>query len=398
MRDRPAAARAPAEAVAGLLEEGFLVNDTSARTVRFLPPAGDRRGGPRRPRGGAAAGCCRRWWRRDEPPGGRRRARRGVARPDRGRRRDGPGQPAPVPRLPAGHARAGAADRHGQGRSSPETASRLVAGRPIDIEYDDPNGVVAVQETIGPPGTIFDHGVADGDPITLTLPAPGAVTMTAKYFVNSSNPGCAYSFSYTLQRRGGRPRPRRHRGDARVQPRAGATTSRSCRASATSTAWPPRRASPSAAAGRRRVVPLTALLHIGAQPAQAPFGVVTDPAVGRGRPVRHEVASGLGPGRAAVVREHGSPYPNEGDRFLAAEILTKKPTPLLGSRSSQGTRAVGSLRFYTAWKPAERPLPQGVGHGHRGRLRARALQAPAALHRARVPWLAAPAMREIVTG
>ena len=58
---------------------------------------------------------------------------------------------------------------------------RLVAGRPIAIEYDDPNLTVSVQSTAGPPGTVV--GIDDGDAVELTLPAPGRVALTAAYHV-----------------------------------------------------------------------------------------------------------------------------------------------------------------------------------------------------------------------
>ena len=68
-------------------------------------------------------------------PGGRRRARRGVARPDRRVARHGPERARCSPTVAPGTPVAAAARRHGhpRGRRLP---ARLVAGRPIDIEYE----------------------------------------------------------------------------------------------------------------------------------------------------------------------------------------------------------------------------------------------------------------------
>jgi hypothetical protein len=49
---------------------------------------------------------------------------------------------------------------------------RIVAGRPFSIEYDDPALVTAVQQTIGPPGTVIRDDI--GGLVELTLPSPGA--------------------------------------------------------------------------------------------------------------------------------------------------------------------------------------------------------------------------------
>ena len=73
--------------------------------------------------------------------------------------------------------------------------TRLVAQRPIDIQYDDPNLTVSVQSTSGPPGTVVQSD--DGNFVTLTVPAPGRIAFTAAYYLTRDGT-CTHSFTYEL--------------------------------------------------------------------------------------------------------------------------------------------------------------------------------------------------------
>ena len=231
-----------------------------------------------------------------------------------------------------------------------------MAGRLIDIEYDDPTGTVAVQETIGPPGTIFDAGIADGEFVTLRLPAAGAVPMTAKYFVNSGNATCAHSFTFTLQVETGdlvpagigvtRPFSSRGGNEFRKLPRNGDFDGS---APAPGLAF--------ACGGSQAVVPLTALLHFERNLRRRPSASSPTLRLDVPDPCASTTRAASVPG-ARLRYVNSSRYENEDERLFAAEILTKEPRRFW-LEMFQGTHAVGSLRFYTAWKPQSGRFPKG---------------------------------------
>ena len=251
-----------------------------------------------------------------------------------------PGTPAPPPPTVAAHL------------SAVGSPARLVAGRPIDIEYDDPNLAVTVQSTTGPPGTVVQSD--DGDAVTLTLPAPGLITLTAQYLVLRGGT-CTFPFTYTLD-----VTP----GDL-VPAGVGATRGFSPRGGFTFTKLPrfgdfdglkPAAGLVFRCDGAKAPVPLSLVLsaerRLARRPSEASPSIrldVPDPCTTRTTRV-----VGLG----ARLWFVNTDRPDEGERFLAVEVTTTAPTRYW-ARFAQDVRPLGSLRFYTAWKPQNGRFPKG---------------------------------------
>lgn len=91
---------------------------------------------------------------------------------------------------------------------SPRFPDRVIAGRPFTIEYDTTLGV-AVQDTLGPPGTTFDGDDPTGGLVTPTVPAPGPAAFTVRYYALSGTPACVQSTTFTVDVELGDPLPAR---------------------------------------------------------------------------------------------------------------------------------------------------------------------------------------------
>jgi hypothetical protein len=230
--------------------------------------------------------------------------------------------------------------------------ARLVAGRPISIEYDDPNLVVGVQSTTGPPGTVVLDDI--GDSVTLTVPAPGQVTMTADYYV-VRNGTCTFPFTYTLGVTPGDLVPAGVGVTRGFSPRGGFSFAKLPRFGDFD------QLKPSTGLvfrcdGAKAPVPLSLVLHAERRLARRPGPAsptvrldVPDPCTTRTTRV-----VGLGVRLWFVNNDH----PDEGERFFAVEVTTKAPTRFW-AQFAQDARLLGSFRFYTAWKPQNGRFPSG---------------------------------------
>ena len=80
----------------------------------------------------------------------------------------------------------------------PGSPERIVAGRPFTIEYD--SNQVAVQDTVGPPGTTFSSNDATGGLIAPTVPAAGPAVFTVRYtdIAATAATACTQSASFTV--------------------------------------------------------------------------------------------------------------------------------------------------------------------------------------------------------
>lgn len=286
-----------------------------------------------------------------------------------------PGTPAPAPPTVAAHL------------SAVGSPARLVAGRPIDIEYDDPSLTVAVQSTTGPQGTVVQDDI--GDFVTLTLPAPGQVTMRADYYV-VRNGTCTFPFTYTLD-----VTP----GDL-VPAGVGATRGFSPRGGFTFTKLPrfgdydglkPAAGLVFRCDGAKAPVPLSLVLAAERRLARRPGE--TSPTIRLDVPdpctTRTTRVVGLGVRLWFVDNDR----PDEGERFLALEVTTKVPTRFW-ARFAQEARSLGSLRFYTAWKPQNGRFPSGwVMAPEAGFERARCRRPPPLTGLGFRPWKLPPCPR-----
>jgi len=251
-----------------------------------------------------------------------------------------PGTPAPAPPTVEAH------------RASVGSPERLVAGRPLSIEYDDPNLTVAVQSTTGPPGTVVD--LDDGDAVTLTLPAPGQVTMTAAYYV-LRNGTCTFPFTYTLDVAPGDLVP------AGVGAARGFSSRGGYRFAKLPRFGDADPLKPSAGLvfrcdGAQAPVPLSLVLHaerrLPRRPSEASPSVrldIPDPCTTKTTRV-----VGLGARLWFVSHDRF----DEGERALAVEITTKAPTRFW-MRVAQDARSLGSMRFFTEWKPQNGRFDRG---------------------------------------
>jgi hypothetical protein len=82
---------------------------------------------------------------------------------------------------------------------STATPARVVAGRPFEISYDAPLGVIVHDTLAHAPSTTFD-GPADGPSASPTVPVPGPAGFTVRYYSAAARPGqeCTQSFSFTV--------------------------------------------------------------------------------------------------------------------------------------------------------------------------------------------------------
>ena len=237
---------------------------------------------------------------------------------------------------------------------SSRSASRLVAGRPIEVQYDDPALVVAVQETIGPPGTTFD-GDAGGSSATMTLPAAGAIPVTAKYY-DVRNGTCVHGLTYTLTVDAGDLVPAGVGATREFSPRGGFEMRRLPRAGDYD-GGPVTVGLVLPCDGAKAVVPLSVALHqernLRRRPSASSPTVRLDVPDPCDTPTR--VVASLPGVRLFYVNTSRA---DEGERFLVAQILTKGPRRFW-VEFAQGARRLGSLRFYTAWKPQNGGFPKG---------------------------------------
>ncbi len=229
---------------------------------------------------------------------------------------------------------------------------RLVAQRPIDIQYDDPNLTVSVQSTSGPPGTVVQSD--DGNFVTLTVPAPGRIAFTAAYYLTRDGT-CTHSFTYELDVTA---------GDL-VPAGVGATRGFSPRGGFRFTRLPtfgdydglkPAAGLVFACDGAKAPVPLSLVVHAERRLAKRPSAAspsvrldVPDPCTTKTTRV-----TGLGLRLWFVNNDR----PDEGERFFAVEVTTKVPSRFWAA-FAQDVRPLGSLRFYTAWKPQNGRFPRG---------------------------------------
>jgi hypothetical protein len=225
---------------------------------------------------------------------------------------------------------------------SPE---RLVAGRPIAIEYDDPNLTVSVQSTTGPPGAVVT--LDDGDAVELTLPAPGRVALTAAYHLTRDGT-CTHGFTYELDVTAGDLVP------ARVGVTRGFNARGGFRFERLPTFGDYDTGRPSvglvyACDGAKAPVPLSVVLSHERNVRRAPSAAsrtirldIPDPCATPSRSV-----AGLG---ARLWFVSNSRHPDEGERFLVAQVTTRAPARYW-ARFAQDARPLGSLRFFTDWKP-----------------------------------------------
>jgi hypothetical protein len=260
-------------------------------------------------------------------------------------------QSPPLPPCPPGSA-APAPPQVSAHRASVGSPERLVAGRPISIEYDDPGLTVAVQSTTGPPGTVVADDI--GSLVTLTLPAPGQVAMTADYFVVRDGT-CTFPFTYTLDVQPGDLVPAGVGATRGFSPRGGFRFTKLARFGDYD-GLKPAAGLVFACDGAKAPVPLSLVVgverRLARRPTQASPTVrldVPDPCTA---PTKRVV--GLGVRLWFVSHDR----PDEGERYLALEVTSKAPTRWW-ARFAQDVRPLGSLRFYTAWKPQNGFYPKG---------------------------------------
>ncbi len=229
--------------------------------------------------------------------------------------------------------------------------ARLVAGRPISIDYDAVSGT-AVQSTTGPPGTVIDDDI--GSLVTLTLPTPGQVAMTASYYA-FSNETCGFSFTYTLDVQPGDLVPAGVGATRGFSPRGGFRFEK-LPLFGDADPLKPAAGLVFRCDGAQAPVPLSLVLHaerrLARRPSERSPSVrldVPDPCTTKTTRV-----VGLGVRLWFVNNDR----PDEGERFLALEVTTKAPTRFW-MRAAQDARSLGSLRFFTEWKPQNGRFDRG---------------------------------------
>jgi len=232
----------------------------------------------------------------------------------------------------------------------PEGGSRLVAGRPFTITYDE--RVVGVQDTAaGTPGTTFDSPL--GSLLTVTVPTPGPASFTVRYFDGNATrtTACLQSSSFTVNVEAGDPvsgktgaiegsEPRWPRtGPARL-PKKGFLSAGS---PFVGTLW-----TCSATMGR---IPVTAELFVERtltrkQSAASPAGRLTiDDPCGT-----QSTSTARAPG--AILRFYGGPEAEGGERTLAVLQHRLKQGARYWLRITQAGRLIGQVRYYAAFRPA----------------------------------------------
>jgi hypothetical protein len=250
-----------------------------------------------------------------------------------------PGTPAlPAPAVTA------------QGRSR-EAPSRIVAGRPFELTYDE--SAVGVQDTLAvSPGIAFD-GTNVGNLLTVTVATPGAATFTVRYFdANATRANaCVQSSTFTIGVEAGDPvvgrlgaiegpEPLWPRGGPPRLPKKGLL---STGPPLVGTLW-----RCSATTGR---IPVVAELFIERKLTRRPSE--SSPLVGRltvpdpcgTQPLLRARAPG------AILSFYGDPEEDGGERSLTA-VTTFKVGARYWLRITQAGRLIGQARYYAAFRPA----------------------------------------------
>jgi hypothetical protein len=240
----------------------------------------------------------------------------------------------------------------GPARDAP---TRIIAGRPFTLDYDE--SVVVVQETVSAtPGTTLEGG-ALGDLPTVVVPTPGPAAFTVSYIdVNSTRTNaCTWSAGFTVNVEAGDP----------VAGRMGAIEGPEPR-------WP--RAGPPAlprkgflSAGRPLVgalwtcsgttgrIPVVAELFVERRLARRPTELspagrltVDDPCG------TQSVSAARAPG--ALLRFYGGPDADGGERDLTAVVSYRKGARYW-LRVTQAGRLIGQARFFAAWQRQQGAYP-----------------------------------------
>ena len=222
--------------------------------------------------------------------------------------------------------------------------ARLVAQRPIAIEYDDPNLAVSVQSTSGPPGTVVQFD--DGNFVTLTVPAPGRVAFTAAYYVTRDGT-CTHSFTYELDVTAGDLVPARTGVTRSFSPRGGFRLERLPKFGDYD-GGPPAVGLVYACDGAKAPVPLSVVLSHEKNVRRAPSAASPSVRLDIPDPCTTPSRSVAGLGARLLFVNHDRP--DEGERFFAVQVKTRAPARYW-VRFAQDARPLGSLRFFTDWKP-----------------------------------------------
>jgi hypothetical protein len=285
-----------------------------------------------------------------------------------------PGTPVPPP--PGVHATLAAV-------GSPE---RLVAGRPITVEYDAASGT-AVHSTTVPPGTVVD--IDDGNAITMTLPAPGQVALTANYYA-FSNETCVHSFAYTLDVKPGDLVPAGVGATRGFSPRGGFRFTKLAKFGDYD-GLKPAAGLVFACDGAKAPVPLSLVLGAERRLTRRPTEASPTIRLDVPDPCTTKTTRVVGLGLRLWFVSHDPP--DEGERFLALEVTTKVPARFW-ARFAQDARPLGSLRFFTAWKPQNGRFPSGwVMATEAGFERARCHRPPSITGLRFRPWKLPPCPR-----
>jgi hypothetical protein len=229
--------------------------------------------------------------------------------------------------------------------------ARLVAGRPITIEYEPAQGT-AVERTTGPPGTAVD--IDDGNAVTLTLPAPGQVAMSATYY-SFGNETCAHPFAYTLDVTPGDLVPAGVGATRGFSPRGGFRFTKLAKFGDYD-GLKPSAGLVFACDGAKAPVPLSLVVHTERRLAKRPTAASPSIRLDVPDPCTTKTTRVVGLGMRLWFVSHDRP--DEGERFFALEVTTKAPARFW-ARFAQDARPLGSLRFFTAWKPQNGRFPRG---------------------------------------
>lgn len=258
----------------------------------------------------------------------------------------GQGGPA-YPPCPPGSPPLPAPGVTAQGPSS-DAPTRIVAGRPFTLTYDE--RVVGVQDTAaGTPGTTFDSPI--GSLLTVTVPTPGPASFTVRYFdANATRTtACLQSSTFAIDVEAGDPvsgrtgaiegtEPRWPRGGPPRLPRKGSLYS-----------GPPFVGALWECSGATGRIPITAELFVeralARRPGQASrVGRLTiDDPCGT-----QSTTAARAPG--ATLRFYGGPDADGGERTLAVQHRFKQAARYW-LRITQAGRLIGQLRYYVAFRP-----------------------------------------------
>jgi hypothetical protein len=266
--------------------------------------------------------------------------------------------------------------------ADPGNAGRIVAGRFFTIEYDDPALTVAVQNTVLPPGAVID-GTDDGNFITLALPAAGAIPLTAKYYDLEHNGTCVQSLTYTVNVEAGDLVPA---GIGATE--GGGPTFKKLPKVGINTGGLPSVGLSWLCTGTQAVVPVSAVLREERVLRKRPSVTSKTLRIDLPDPCSTKSVTVTSPG--VVMRFLAFRYVDEGDRVISVEHRARH-----GRRYwlqiLQGTRVLGSLRYYVAWRPQNlsRPAawvvaPEAAFEKARCK-RPRAFEAPLGLHKYPLP-------------